>query len=186
VSSESAADLAVRLQEVLLARGLTLVTAESCTGGLIAKLLTDVSGSSGYFRGGIVAYSNEVKIALLDVAADQLEAHGAVSAQVARAMALGALRRLGSSVAVSVTGVAGPGGGSPSKPVGLVYLAVADAMGVDVRRIVCDGDREANRRSAARAAMELVLERVEGGQAGGDDTAAQTVEGEAGSDRDRA
>lgn len=149
-----------QLQERCLGRGLTLATAESCTGGYIAKSITDRAGSSGYFRGGIVSYSNEVKMRLLGVPADQLAAHGAVSAQVARSMAVGVLAATGADLAVAVTGISGPGGGSPAKPVGLTYVAVADAAGVDVRRFVWQGDRAANREATARAAIELLLEHV--------------------------
>jgi len=155
------AELAARLQERCLRLGITVATAESCTGGLIAKAITDLPGSSDYFRGGVVSYSNEIKMALLDVPAELLEAHGAVSAQVARAMAAGALLRCGTDTAVAVTGVAGPGGGSAAKPVGLTYVAVADRTGSDVRRFVWSGDRAANREASARAALEMLLERVD-------------------------
>lgn len=152
-----------RLQALCLERRLTVATAESCTGGLVAKLITDVAGSSGYFRGGVVSYADDAKVRLLGVPEDELAAHGAVSAQVARSMAVGALSRTGADVAVAVTGVAGPGGGSSAKPVGLTYVAVADAAGVDVRRFVWTGDRSANRDASARAAIELLLERVSAG-----------------------
>ena len=126
MESEPLTRLVERLQALCLDLGLTVATAESCTGGLIAKLITDIPGSSGYFRGGVVSYSDDVKALLLDVPRDQLAAHGAVSAQVARAMAMGARQRTAAGLAVSVTGVSGPGGGSPAKPVGLTYVAVAD------------------------------------------------------------
>ena len=155
------AELAARLQERCLELGLKVTAAESCTGGLIAKLITDIPGSSDYFPGGIVSYSNDAKISLLHVSEDVLEAHGAVSAQVARAMATGALRRFAADLAVSVTGVAGPGGGTPAKPVGLTYVAVADAVETEVRRFVWSGDRAANREASARAAFEMLLERVD-------------------------
>jgi PncC family amidohydrolase len=151
------------LQELCLRLGLTVATAESCTGGLVASAITDVGGSSGYFRGGLVVYSNDAKIALLGVAQEMLQTHGAVSAQVARAMALGARARLSADLAVAVTGVAGPGGGSASKPIGLTYVAVADAAGVDVRRLVWTGDRLSNKQSSARAALELLLQRASAG-----------------------
>ena len=110
-------------------RGLTLATAESCTGGLVAARLTSVPGSSDVFVGGIVSYANEVKIGELGVPAELIEQHGAVSAEVAEAMARGARERLGVDVAVSVTGVAGPDGGTEEKPVGLVYYPRRDAGG---------------------------------------------------------
>ena len=134
MDSEPLSRLVERLQARCLERGVTIATAESCTGGLVAKLITDLAGSSGYFRGGIVSYANEVKVRLLGVPEEGLAAHGAVSAQVARSMALGALSRTGADLAVAVTGVSGPGGGSPGKPVGLTYVAVADRAGVEVRR----------------------------------------------------
>jgi PncC family amidohydrolase len=152
--------LVERLQAICLERGVTVATAESCTGGLIAKAMTDVAGSSGYFRGAIVAYANEAKVSLLEVPESQLVAHGAVSAQVARAMALGARARLAVDLSVAVTGISGPGGGSPAKPVGLTYVAVADAAGVEVRRFEWPGDRAANREATACAALELLLDRL--------------------------
>jgi PncC family amidohydrolase len=152
--------LAERLQGVCLGRGATVATAESCTGGLVAEAITDVAGSSGYFLGGVVAYADRVKAAQLGVPDAVLAAHGAVSAQVARAMAIGARERLGADVSVAVTGVAGPGGGSDEKPVGLTYIAVADEAGVDVQRHQWQGDRQAVKRSSAAAALEMLIERV--------------------------
>jgi PncC family amidohydrolase len=160
MESEPLAQLTARLQALCLERGLTLATAESCTGGLVAKLITDVPGSSGYFRGGIVAYANETKELLLGVPAELLAAHGAVSAQAAKAMAHGASARTGASLAVAITGVSGPGGGAAAKPVGLTYVAVAYAGRVEVRRYAWAGDRSANREASARAALELLLECV--------------------------
>ena len=146
-----------------MAAGLTVATAESCTGGLISKLLTDVAGSSGYFRGGVVSYSNDAKRELLGVPEEQLVSHGAVSAQVARAMAVGVLHRTTADIAVAVTGISGPGGGSAAKPVGLTYVAVAGKDGAEVRRFLWSGDRAANREATARAAIELLLEWVSTG-----------------------
>ncbi|HEY8439757.1 MAG TPA: CinA family protein [Candidatus Limnocylindrales bacterium] len=154
--------LAERLQAACLAAGATVALAESCTGGLIAAALTAVPGSSGYFVGGVVSYADAAKRDLLGVDPDVLAAHGAVSAQVARAMATGARDRFSASAAASVTGIAGPDGGTPEKPVGLTYIGVADAAGVDVRRVVWPGDREANRRDSAVAAIEALLARFEG------------------------
>jgi nicotinamide-nucleotide amidase len=141
-------------------RGLTLATAESCTGGLVAGRLTSVPGSSEVFFGGVVAYSNDVKEAELGVPARVLEAHGAVSAETASAMAAGARARLGADVAVSVTGVAGPGGGTPEKPVGLVYLCAAGPRGERARDFRIAGDRETVRRRATVGALHLVHELV--------------------------
>jgi PncC family amidohydrolase len=160
VAGDELVGLAERLQGLCLGRGLTVALAESCTGGLVADAITDVAGSSGYFAGGVVSYSNEAKETLLDVPRAMLEAHGAVSAQVARAMAEGARSRFGVDVAAAVTGIAGPDGGSDAKPVGLTYVAVADADEVDVRRHVWPGDRAANKVSSAAAVLELLLERV--------------------------
>ncbi len=159
--------LAERLQGLCLGRGVTIGTAESCTGGLVADAISDVAGSSGYFHGGIVAYADDVKLRQLGVPAEVLAAHGAVSAQVARAMALGARERLGVDLAVAITGVAGPGGGTEAKPVGLTYVAVADRDGVDVRRHHWTGDRGANKRASAAAALEYLIERIAAAEAAG-------------------
>jgi PncC family amidohydrolase len=154
-------DLAERLQGVCLGRRLTVAVAESCTGGLVAAALTEVPGSSGYFLGGVVSYADAAKAALLGVPEASLAAHGAVSAQVARAMATGVRERLGTALAASVTGIAGPDGGSAEKPVGLTYVGVADEQGTDVRRFTWTGDRSVNRHESARAALELLVERAE-------------------------
>jgi PncC family amidohydrolase len=153
-------DVARRLQATCLDHGLTVALAESCTGGLVAAAVTDTPGSSGYFAGGVVSYADAAKRDMLGVPPDTLAAHGAVSAQVARAMAEGARDRFGASLAGSVTGIAGPDGGSDDKPVGLTYLGVADERGVDIRRIVWSGDRAANRRDSGVALLELLLERA--------------------------
>lgn len=152
--------LAERLQAICLEAGLTVATAESCTGGRITDALTDVAGSSGYVRGGVVAYADAVKQDLLGVPALVIGQHGAVSAQAARAMAAGARARLGVDLAVAVTGIAGPSGATPGKPVGLAYVAVADQAGIEIRRFTWSGDREANKASTARAALELLVERA--------------------------
>lgn len=152
--------LAARLQAVCLARGATVAVAESCTGGLVAAALTAIPGSSGYFLGGIVTYADAAKRDLLGVDDAVLAAHGAVSAQAARAMAVGVRERLGAALAASVTGIAGPDGGSAAKPVGLTYIGVADTDGADVRRAVWTGDRAANRHASAIAVLELLLDRL--------------------------
>lgn len=149
--------LAERLQALCLAGGWTVATAESCTGGLVADALTDVPGSSGYVLGGIVAYADAIKTAQLGVSPEMIDAHGAVSAQVARAMAMGARERLGATLAVSVTGIAGPDGGTEAKPVGLTYLGLAGPDGIEVRRFAWTGDRAANKRLSAAAALELLI-----------------------------
>ena len=152
--------LSERLYRVCTQRGVTVATAESCTGGLVAHAITEVAGSSAYFVGGFVTYADDAKQAQLGVPAEVLAAHGAVSAQVARAMAEGARARLGSALGVAVTGIAGPGGGTADKPVGLTYLGIADDSGADVRRHQWSGERSANKRDSARAALELLLERL--------------------------
>jgi nicotinamide-nucleotide amidase len=157
--------LAERLQGLCLGRHLTVALAESCTGGLVASTVTEVAGSSGYFRGGVVSYADDAKAALLDVPRSALDAHGAVSAQVAKAMATGARARFGSSLAASITGIAGPDGGSEEKPVGLTYVGLADASGVAVRRFTFQGDRAANREAAARAALDWLIEAAEATEA---------------------
>jgi len=162
VASGAVPDLPERLLDECRERGLKLAVAESCTGGLVGHLLTEIAGSSDVFVGGVISYSDGVKTAVLDVPAEALERHGAVSAQVAVAMAEGARRRLGADIAVAVTGIAGPSGGSKAKPVGLTYVAVADAGGQDVRRHQWQGDRSANKLASAQAALELALERLAG------------------------
>ena len=149
----STAELVV---DLLRDRGLTLATAESCTGGLVAARITDVPGSSDVFLGSIVAYANEVKHARLGVPEEVLAAHGAVSAETAAAMAAGAREALGADVAVSVTGVAGPDGGTAEKPVGLVFVHVVGPEGELARQLDFPGDRETIRVRAAVAALHLV------------------------------
>ena len=142
--------------DLLRARGWKGATAESCTGGMVAAALTDIPGCSDAFAGGVVAYSNQLKHDLLGVPEDVLERHGAVSAESAAAMAAGARARLGAEAAVSVTGIAGPGGGTEEKPVGLVYLHVSSPAGEDVRRMDIPGSRDAVRGRAATAALQLL------------------------------
>jgi PncC family amidohydrolase len=156
--------LARRVGSALLARSLMLAVAESCTGGLAGGRITAVPGSSGYFLGGVVAYHDHVKSSVLGVSASMLRRHGAVSAPVAAAMARGARRALGADVAVAVTGIAGPGGGSAAKPVGLVHVAVCGPGGTRVRRAVFAGDRGRVRDQAADLALILLLEHLEDGR----------------------
>jgi PncC family amidohydrolase len=160
VPDETLVSLAERLQRLCLERHETVATAESCTGGLIAAAITAVPGSSGYFLGGLVTYADAAKVQLLGIPEATIDAHGAVSAQVARAMASGAAERLGASLAISTTGVAGPDGGSAAKPVGLVYLGLAWPGDADVRRLMLSGGRAAIRDAATRAALEWLIERV--------------------------
>lgn len=149
--------LEVLVGQRLKALGATVATAESCTGGLIANLLTDVPGSSAYVEGGVVSYSNAVKERQLGVSPETLTAYGAVSEQTAREMALGARALFGVDYAISVTGIAGPGGDTPTKPVGLTYIGVAWDDGVEVERHVWSGDRVANKAASAEAALRLLL-----------------------------
>ena len=148
--------LAAMVLDLCREQGLTLATAESCTGGLVAARLTSVPGSSDVFVGGVVAYSNGVKARELGVPEATLERFGAVSEEAAEAMTAGARERLGADVAVSVTGVAGPGGGTPEKPVGLVFLHAQGPSGSLARRLDFPGDREAIRGRATAAALHLV------------------------------
>ena len=157
---EAARALAARLQSLCTSRGLRFATAESCTGGLIGHLITEQPGSSAYYVGGAVTYSDAVKARVLDVPETSLRAHGAVSAQVATAMAEGAVRRFAADLAVSATGIAGPDGGSEAKPVGLTYVAVAGVAGTEVRRYLWHGDRGANKIRSAEAALQLALDRL--------------------------
>ena len=159
------ADLSTRLGGRLTERGLHVTTVESCTGGLVSHLITEVPGSSAYFVGGFVTYSDQLKFEVVGVPHDVLAAHGAVSAQVAMAMASGGRQRTGAELAVAVTGIAGPDGGSAAKPVGLTYVAVADGVGVAVRRHVWSGDRSDNKRRSAAAALGLLLERIDAADA---------------------
>lgn len=153
-------ELASRVGRRLGDAGLTLVTAESCTGGLVGHLITEISGSSVYYVGGVVTYSDALKRQLLNVSQDALDRFGAVSAEVAAAMAVGARSALGGDVAIAVTGIAGPDGGSPDKPVGLAYIAAADPTGVEVRRLMGAGSRTENKQASAIGALELLLERL--------------------------
>ena len=154
--------LARSVGDRLLARAETLVTAESCTGGWIAKACTDVAGSSRWLQGGVVAYSNSLKVALLDVREGLLAQHGAVSEPVVRAMAAGALACTGSTVAVAVSGVAGPDGGTADKPVGTVWLAWAwrekdGSLRTETRCERFPGGRDEVRRWTVRCALERLL-----------------------------
>ena len=152
--------LAERVGALCRSTGMTIALGESCTGGLVGHLVTEVPGASAYLRGGVVAYADAAKEALLDVPTGALSEHGAVSAQVAIAMAAGARARFRADVGLAVTGISGPSGGSAQKPVGLTYVAVVDASGSAVRRFVWQGDRTANKRASARATLDLLIERL--------------------------
>lgn len=148
--------------QILRERGLTITCAESCTGGMLMHELTNLPGSSSFFLGGIVAYSNSVKHVLLGVQENTLQVFGAVSEQVAAAMARGVRASVGANIAVSVTGIAGPGGGTEEKPVGLTYIAVSTANMSIARRYIWNGSRQENKTSSVKAALELVLEQLHG------------------------
>ncbi len=143
---------------LLRTRGLKLATAESCTGGLVADHITDIPGSSDYFVGGVVAYAYEAKVALLHVSWDTLRLHGAVSRETVIEMARGVRTALGADIGVSVSGIAGPGGGLPEKPVGTTWLGLSARDGDWARKFVWDGDRRANKESSAQAALQFVLD----------------------------
>lgn len=151
-----------RVGQLMRDNGQKIVTAESCTGGLIADRLTNIPGSSEYFLGGIVAYAYEAKVALLNVSWDTLEAYGAVSSEVVLEMARGARIALNADIAVSVSGIAGPGGGLPDKPVGTTWIGLSTQKGEWARKFVWEGDRLQNKRDSADAALQFILDYLEG------------------------
>ena len=155
--------LEVQLIQAFRRRGWTLALAESCTGGLIGHRLTNVPGSSDYFLGGIVAYAYEAKERLLGVRHETLYQHGAVSRETAIEMARGARLALGADVGVSVTGIAGPTGGLPDKPVGLTWIAVSTRDREQAQQFLWKGDRMANKEQSAEAALNLLMETVSRG-----------------------
>ena len=161
--NRASSDLATSVLDFCRRAGLKLATAESCTGGMVAAALTDIAGSSDVVERGFVTYSNAAKTELLGVPGEMIAAHGAVSAQVATAMVQGALARAPINIAVSVTGIAGPGGAAKGKPVGLVYFAVARKGGeTRVERHNYQGERAAIRAAATERALELLLETAHG------------------------
>jgi len=149
--------LAIRVGNKLREGRLMLATAESCTGGMVAAAVTDISGSSGWFERGFVTYSNLAKSEMIGVPAEMIEKHGAVSEPVARAMAEGALRNSRAQVSLSITGVAGPGGGTPEKPVGMVSFGWSNRLHTSVETLVFKGDREQIRVQAAAHALRGLL-----------------------------
>jgi len=156
--------LEMRVGMILTERHLTLAAAESCTGGLVASRITDVPGSSVYFMGGIVAYSYEAKAALLGVSWDTITTKGAVSRETVIEMARGARKAIGVDIAVSVSGIAGPGGGTPDKPVGTVWVGLATPSGEEARHFIWDGDRIHNKYLSSEAALQFILDYLEGRQ----------------------
>ncbi len=147
--------------ELLRQRGLKLAIAESCTGGLVGHRITNVPDSSDYFIGGIVAYAYEAKVALLGVSWDTLHKYGAVSRETVLEMAAGARRVLGTDIAVSVSGIAGPGGGLPNKPVGTIWVGLAAPEGKWARTFCFPGNREQNKALSAEAALQFVMDYLE-------------------------
>ena len=152
----------ILLNQLLRERVLKLATAESCTGGLIADRITNIPGSSEYFLGGIVAYAYEAKVKLLGVSWDTLQKYGAVSREIVIEMARGARTALEADLAVSVSGIAGPGGGLPDKPVGTTWVGLSTTDGDWARKFVWEGDRLRNKALSAEAALQLILDYLEG------------------------
>lgn len=142
--------------EELRKRGLMLATAESCTGGLIGHKITNVAGSSDYYAGGVIAYANEVKTEILRVSRETLEEKGAVSLECAKEMAIGVMKLLDSDIGIATTGIAGPGGERPDKPVGLVYIALARKDYTDYEKHIFHRDRDGNKREMADAALKML------------------------------
>jgi PncC family amidohydrolase len=152
----------VSIGKHLRLQGLKLATAESCTGGLIGHRITDVPGSSDYYLGGVVAYAYEAKVAVLGVSWETLKAYGAVSREVVLEMARGARRLLAADLAVSVSGIAGPGGGLPQKPVGTTWIGLVAPDGEWARRFCFKGDRAGNKAQSGEAALQLLLNYLKG------------------------
>ena len=150
------------LREYMHVCGMTLATAESCTGGLVSDRITNVSGSSEFFPGGVVAYAYEAKVKLLGVSWDTLNAHGAVSKETVLEMARGARKLLGTDIGVSVSGIAGPSGGTPDKPVGSTWLGLATNTGEWARHFIWEGDRVYNKHHSSEAALQFVIDYLEG------------------------
>ena len=153
--------LEVLVGELLLQRGLWLAVAESCTGGLIGHLLTNVPGSSAYYMGSVTAYANEAKARLLGVSWDTLEKYGAVSAETVVEMARGIRLALTADIGISVSGIAGPTGGTPDKPVGTVWIGLSTPKEEYARRYLWSGDRQAIKKQSAQAALQLLVEHLQ-------------------------
>ena len=160
MKNESINDLARAIKEALELQGQMMATAESCTGGLIASSIVDIPGSSAVLAGGIVAYQNEIKVKLLDVSAETIDKYGVVSAETVREMAEGARKRFGCEWAVSTSGIAGPGGAEPGKPVGTVWIAVASSLQNEAFCEIFSGDRNNVREKSVYKAMQLLLNSI--------------------------
>ena len=144
----------------LIEKNITIATAESCTGGMLGKLITSIPGASSIYGFGFITYANEAKNRILGVKNETLLSYGAVSEQTALEMASGALEKSGADIAVSITGIAGPGGGTAEKPVGLVYIAIADKKEKEFRRLLLTGDRETIRQKACEQVLELINSKI--------------------------
>jgi PncC family amidohydrolase len=155
--------LEVEIGNLLRRRKSKIGLAESCTGGLVGHRITNVPGSSEYFAGGVVAYAYEAKVSMLGVAWDTLDTFGAVSRETVLAMARGARELLNVDIAVSISGIAGPGGGTPDKPVGTTWIGLAAPEGEWARKFIFNGDREQNKASSADAALQMLLDYLRGG-----------------------
>ncbi|ERL03404.1 competence/damage-inducible protein CinA domain protein [Mitsuokella sp. oral taxon 131 str. W9106] len=153
--------LEMRVGELLTARGLTIACAESCTGGLLTSRLTDVAGSSAYVMGSVVSYTNAIKERLVGVRHETLAAHGAVSEETAREMAEGIRRAIRTDIGVGITGIAGPGGGTVEKPVGLVFIAISGVAGIIAHKKYFTGTRVENKRSSTESALSIIVEYLE-------------------------
>ncbi len=156
----SCKDAAILLGKALLKKGRTVSTAESCTGGMIGAVLTAVPGASMWFRGGVIAYNNTIKISHLNVPEDTIQKHGAVSEQTVAAMAQSVAQRFGTECSIAVSGIAGPDGGTKEKPVGLVYIGIYSGGKTTVFRDVFSGDREMVREQAAEAGIRGLMKQV--------------------------
>jgi nicotinamide-nucleotide amidase len=154
--------LAERVGELLTSVRMTLAVAESCTGGMLGSWLTAVPGSSAYFLGGVLSYDDSVKVSLLRVPAQLIREHGAVSAESALAMATGVREITGADLGLSITGVAGPGGGTDAKPVGTTFIALADSSSERAEHRIWRGDRAQNREQSVRFALQMLIEYLEG------------------------
>lgn len=150
------------IKEYLQARGLKIATAESCTGGLVSHRITNISGSSEYFPGGIVSYSNEAKVRFLGVSWDTLNSNGAVSKETVLEMARGARTVFNADIGISVSGIAGPTGAMPGKPVGTTWFGLSTSSGEWARHFIWDGDREQNKQYSSEAALQFVIDYLEG------------------------
>ncbi len=149
-----------KIANLLKEKKIWIATAESCTGGLIGHMLTNIPGSSEYYKGGVVAYSNEIKIKVLGVKEETLKKYGAVSEQTAKEMAIGIKNLMDVDIGISTTGIAGPGGATPTKPVGLVYVGLAGEE-VEARKFLFSGNRLQNKENFAKSALNMLLEYLE-------------------------